>query len=326
MFKKLVFRTKGRTFSTERKRRKIKLLATSGYLGFPCDCPFSPTGTGTAPRRPAEGTQSLLPEASPLSHPNVFTQVNPKDLDPKYAYIQVTYVTPFFEEKELEDRKTDFEMHHNIQRFVFETPFTLSGKKHGGVEEQCKRRTVLTTSHLFPYVKKRIQVVSQSSTELNPIEVAIDEMSKKVSELNQLCTMEEVDMIRLQLKLQGSVSVKVNAGPMAYARAFLEETNAKKYPDNQVKLLKGIFRQFAEACGQALDVNERLIKEDQLEYQEELRAHYRDMLGELSAVMNEQITCRDESSKRGVERTCSRIISKGTPALPTVSISPSADV
>lgn len=65
-------------------------------------------------------------------------------------------------------------------------------------------------SHLFPYVKKRIQVISQSSTELNPIEVAIDEMSKKVSELNQLCTMEEVDMIRLQLKLQGSVSVKVS--------------------------------------------------------------------------------------------------------------------
>lgn len=64
-------------------------------------------------------------------------------------------------------------------------------------------------SHLFPYVKKRIQVISQSSTELNPIEVAIDEMSRKVSELNQLCTMDEVDMIRLQLKLQGSVSVKV---------------------------------------------------------------------------------------------------------------------
>lgn len=73
------------------------------------------------------------------------TQVNPKDLDPKYAYIQVTYVTPFFDEKEAEDRKTDFEMHHNINRFVFETPFTLSGKKHGGVEEQCKRRTILTS-------------------------------------------------------------------------------------------------------------------------------------------------------------------------------------
>uniref|UniRef100_A0A8D0BHX4 Dedicator of cytokinesis 10 n=1 Tax=Salvator merianae TaxID=96440 RepID=A0A8D0BHX4_SALMN len=217
-------------------------------------------------------------------------KVNPKDLDPKYAYIQVTYVTPYFDEKEVEERKTDFEMHHNINQFVFETPFTLSGKKHGGVEEQCKRRTILTTSHLFPYVKKRIQVISQTSTELNPIEVAIDEMSKKISELNQLCTMEEVDMIRLQLKLQGSVSVKVNAGPMAYARAFLEETNAKKYPDNQVKLLKEIFRQFADACGQALEVNERLIKEDQLEYQEEMKSHYKDMLSELSEVMNEQVS------------------------------------
>ncbi|XP_072524974.1 dedicator of cytokinesis protein 10 isoform X3 [Salminus brasiliensis] len=217
-------------------------------------------------------------------------KVNPKDLDPRFAYIQVTYVVPYFDEKEQQEKKTDFERHHNINRFVFETPFTLSGKKHGDVEEQCKRRTILTTSSTFPYLKKRIQVVKQQSTEMNPIEVAIDEMSRKVSELNQLCSMAEVDMIRLQLKLQGSVSVKVNAGPMAYARAFLEEKNAKKYPDNQVKLLKEIFRQFADACGQALDVNERLIKEDQLEYQEEMRAHYRDMLNELSAVMNEQLS------------------------------------
>uniref|UniRef100_A0A673IG85 Dedicator of cytokinesis 10 n=1 Tax=Sinocyclocheilus rhinocerous TaxID=307959 RepID=A0A673IG85_9TELE len=176
-------------------------------------------------------------------------KVNPKDLDPRFAYIQVTYVVPYFNEKE--QIKSEF-----------------SG---------------------FPFLKKRVEVVEQQSTEMNPIEVAIDEMSCKVSELNQLCGMEEVDMIRLQLKLQGSVSVKVNAGPMAYARAFLEEKNAKKYPDNQVKLLKEIFRQFADACGQALKVNERLIKEDQLEYQEEMKAHYKDMLTELSAIMNEQV-------------------------------------
>uniref|UniRef100_A0A8C0PD24 Dedicator of cytokinesis 10 n=1 Tax=Canis lupus familiaris TaxID=9615 RepID=A0A8C0PD24_CANLF len=121
-------------------------------------------------------------------------------------------------------------------------------------------------------------------------------------------------------------SNKVNAGPMAYARAFLEETNAKRYPDNQVKLLKEIFRQFADACGQALDVNERLIKEDQLEYQEELRSHYKDMLSELSTIMNEQIMCRDDPSKRGAERTCPPVVSRAPPALPTVSISPSDEV
>lgn len=76
----------------------------------------------------------------------LFAQVNPKDLDSKYAYIQVTHVTPYLDDKEQEDRKTDFEKSHNIRRFVFETPFTVSGKKQGGVEEQCKRRTILTST------------------------------------------------------------------------------------------------------------------------------------------------------------------------------------
>lgn len=47
-------------------------------------------------------------------------------------------------------------------------------------------------------------------------------------------------------------------------------------------------------------MNEHLIKEDQLEYQEELRSHYKDMLSELSAIMNEQVCFP------GVARTISR--------------------
>lgn len=49
----------------------------------------------------------------------------------------------------------------------------------------------------------------QHQTDLRPIEVAIDEMSAKVAELRLLCSASEVDMIRLQLKLQGSISVQV---------------------------------------------------------------------------------------------------------------------
>ncbi|KAA0713247.1 Dedicator of cytokinesis protein 9 [Triplophysa tibetana] len=218
-------------------------------------------------------------------------RVNPKDLEAKFAYIQVTHVTPYLEEKELEERKTDFERSHNIRRFVFETPFTESGKRHGGVEEQCKRRTVLTTTHCFPYVKKRIAVMYQHHTDLSPIEVAIDEMSGKVAELRALCATTEVDMIRLQLKLQGSISVQVNAGPLTYARTFLDDACAKKYPDNKVKQLKEVFRQFVEACGQALAVNERLIKEDQQEYHDEMKASYRDLTRELSHIMHEQPEC-----------------------------------
>lgn len=51
-------------------------------------------------------------------------------------------------------------------------------------------------------------------------------------------------------------------------------------------------RQFVEACGQALAVNERLIKEDQLEYQEEMKANYREMAKELSDIMREQVSTK----------------------------------
>uniref|UniRef100_A0A8B9ZKN9 Dedicator of cytokinesis 11 n=1 Tax=Anas platyrhynchos TaxID=8839 RepID=A0A8B9ZKN9_ANAPL len=215
-------------------------------------------------------------------------KVNVKDLDPKYAHIQVTYVKPYFEDKEISERKTEFERNHNINRFVFETPYTLSGKKHGSVEEQCKKRTILTTSNSFPYVKKRIPVNYEHQVNLKPIDVATDEIKDKTAELQKLCSAGDVDMIQLQLKLQGCVSVQVNAGPLAYARAFLSDSQSSKYPAKKVNELKEMFRKFIQACGIALELNERLIKEDQVEYHEGLKSNFRDMVKELSDIIHEQ--------------------------------------
>uniref|UniRef100_A0A8C5B940 Dedicator of cytokinesis 11 n=1 Tax=Gadus morhua TaxID=8049 RepID=A0A8C5B940_GADMO len=219
-------------------------------------------------------------------------KVNPKELDPKLAYVQVTFVKAYFEEKEAPEKKTAFEKCHNINRFVFETPYTLTGKKHGGVEEQCKRRTVLTTSNTFPYVKKRVEVVSERQVELKPVDVAIDEMRARTAELTKLCSSPEVDMIKLQLILQGCVSVQVNAGPMAYARAFLDDSRTNQSASKKAKELKDIFRRFVEACSIALDMNERLIKEDQFEYQEGLKSNFKDMVKELSDIIHEEVRVR----------------------------------
>uniref|UniRef100_A0A674GX03 Dedicator of cytokinesis 11 n=1 Tax=Taeniopygia guttata TaxID=59729 RepID=A0A674GX03_TAEGU len=216
-------------------------------------------------------------------------KVNIKDLDPKYAHIQVTYVKPYFEDKEMAERKTEFERNHNINRFVFETPYTLSGKKHGSVEEQCKKRTILTTLNSFPYVKKRIPVNYEHQVNLKPIDVATDEIKDKTAELQKLCSSAgDVDMIQLQLKLQGCVSVQVNAGPLAYARAFLSDSQSSKYPAKKVNELKEMFRKFIQACGIALELNERLIKEDQVEYHEGLKSNFQDMVKELSDIIHEQ--------------------------------------
>ncbi|XP_032886818.1 LOW QUALITY PROTEIN: dedicator of cytokinesis protein 11-like [Amblyraja radiata] len=225
-------------------------------------------------------------------------KVNTKSLDQKFAYIQVTFVEPYFDEKELQERTTPFERNHNVARFVFETPYTVSGKKQGGVEEQCKRRTILTTSHSFPYVKKRIAVGREQQIDLKPIDVALDEMKDPDKRSFRSCgDSNSLDMIQLQLKLQGCVSVQVNAGPLAYARAFLDGGKSAKLPAKKVKLLKETFREFVTACSLALDLNERLIKEDQLEYHEGLKSNFKDMVKELSEITHEQMLAEDELVK-----------------------------
>lgn len=79
-----------------------------------------------------------------LQKSSSFKQMEQTDLDQKYAYIQVTHVTPYFDKGELEDKATEFEQNHDINCFMFETPFTKEGKARGNPEEQWKRRTILT--------------------------------------------------------------------------------------------------------------------------------------------------------------------------------------
>lgn len=68
---------------------------------------------------------------------------------------------------------------------------------------------ILTASNSFPYVKKRIPINYEQQINLKPIDVATDEIKDKTAELKTLCSSADVDMIQLQLKLQGCVSVQV---------------------------------------------------------------------------------------------------------------------
>ena len=96
--------------------------------------------------------------------------------------------------------------------------------------------------HSFPYIKKRLLVYYRKQDELSPIEVAIDEMRKRVTELHEVVSQPQTDVKKLQLKLQGCISVQVNAGPVAYADVFLEEENVRKFRPDKVTALKDIFR------------------------------------------------------------------------------------
>lgn len=152
------------------------------------------------------------------------------------AYLQITYVEPFFDTYELKERITYFDKNYNLRTFMYCTPFTLDGRAHGDLHEQYKRKTILTTSHAFPYIKTRINVIHKeevwaallsearklpqdrflkyfsSSLQiiLMPMEVAIEDMQKKTQELAFATHQDPADSKMLQMVLQGCVGTTVN--------------------------------------------------------------------------------------------------------------------
>ena len=133
----------------------------------------------------------------------------------------------------------------------------------------------MTCAKSFPYVVKRIPVVSREEKVLTPIEVAIEEMCARTKELKEVSAGK--DMKKLQLVLQGSVQVTVNAGPIAYAKAFLDN----KKDDEFTLRLKHVFMEFMSACEEALKVNFHFIGNDQSEYHISLKSNFEMLRNEL---------------------------------------------
>ncbi|XP_026816048.1 dedicator of cytokinesis protein 9 isoform X1 [Rhopalosiphum maidis] len=219
------------------------------------------------------------------------------DLDAKFAYIQITHVVPYHGEKYMEidnDSVSEFERNHDIDSFVFETPFTLGGgQSQSGPRDQWKRQTIIKTEYKFPYVKKRLRVCARREIEQCPIQVAIDEMCQRVRELRQTVSAQPTDVKKLQLRLQGSVCVQVNAGPLAYARAFLEPQAVLELQADKVQDLKDTFREFISACFDALKLNRMLVSSDQIEYQDVMQENFLKMCRELSECIESDSLWRD---------------------------------
>ncbi|XP_058491791.1 dedicator of cytokinesis protein 8 isoform X1 [Solea solea] len=217
------------------------------------------------------------------------TPVDRKQLNPNKAYIQITYVEPYFDDYEMKDRLTNFEKNFNLRRFMYTTPFTKSGRPRGELNEQYKRKTILTTMHAFPYIKTRLNVIQKEEFDLTPIEVAIEDMQKKTRELAVATHREQPDAKMLQMLLQGSVGATVNQGPLEVAQVFLNEIPADPKLFRHHNKLRLCFKEFIMRCGEAVEKNKHLITSDQKEYQQELKKNYNRLRESLRPMLERKI-------------------------------------
>uniref|UniRef100_A0A8C7UNZ2 Dedicator of cytokinesis 6 n=1 Tax=Oncorhynchus mykiss TaxID=8022 RepID=A0A8C7UNZ2_ONCMY len=215
--------------------------------------------------------------------------VDKNKLDPNKAYLQITYVEPFFDTYELKERITYFDKNYNLRTFMYCTPFTLDGRAHGDLHEQYKRKSILTTSHAFPYIKTRVNVIHKEEIILVPMEVAIEDMQKKTQELAFATHQEPADAKMLQMVLQGSVGTTVNQGPLEVAQVFLSDIPDDPKLYRHHNKLRLCFKDFTKRCEDALRKNKTLIGQDQKEYHKEMERNYNKLKDSLGPLITRKI-------------------------------------
>ncbi|KAI6662013.1 Dedicator of cytokinesis protein 9 isoform X26 [Oopsacas minuta] len=212
--------------------------------------------------------------------------MGPKSVVPNKNYIQITHVEPYFLRENKEERLTKFERENNLSHFFFQTPFTKSGRPHGSADSQYMLITILRTRNVFPYIKRRIEVIDSETIEQTPIEVAISALKNKTSDLDKMIRCDPPDLNLLELTLQGCVGTTVNEGPLEYYRVFLSADKVRKQAVNHVESLKNAFKYFIQSSFHALELVSLTLGETRLDYQEQLSGNYQELVDTLEPILH----------------------------------------
>jgi len=144
------------------------------------------------------------------------------------------------------------------------------------VEEQCKKKTILEVAKPLPYMKNRELVKNERTFIMSAIETGIELIQQRADAMQLEAQRDPVQINQLQILLQGTVRLQVNAGPTAICQAFLG--NPDLYPEEKVQALRKAFEQFLETCQKCLDINKDLsTTPPMLLFHQELVVGYNDL-------------------------------------------------
>jgi hypothetical protein len=195
--------------------------------------------------------------------------------DKRSAFVQIAAVRPHASANT--KRKTEFDMNHNVMRFAAELPFVPGGGSYATTAKQWKRRIVYRCVSTFPHLSTRLLVEHVDERQLSPLACAVETIGGRADQLLEEINAPHPDSKQLQLLLQGSVLLQVNAGPLEIANTFFRADCAGKddlAPGEKVEALqnklRAEFTRFIDAASDAVQLNGTLIEADQAEFQLEL--------------------------------------------------------
>ncbi|KAJ3435002.1 dedicator of cytokinesis protein [Anaeramoeba flamelloides] len=193
------------------------------------------------------------------------------ELEEGKLFLQITSVTPYFDEKELLKRKTHFARTNNVSKFFYKIPFTKTGKKksQGNVKTQWLKQVILIIDGQFPYIKKRLKIIKREENDLSPLQVSLNSIKQKNIQLKNELSKSMKDSKNLQGLLQGSLLITVNEGPFAVCKAFLGR-NVDNYESTLIEELRHEFGEFVRLNELAVQENARLTTNEMRLFQDAL--------------------------------------------------------
>lgn len=183
------------------------------------------------------------------------------DIDPKSPYITVIDVKPFKDERKQTKFAIDFT---GANKFVSEKP-VKSDKKHPGLEDTRKTRTVFTTAHCIPSVLERELITEVVETERTPIECCVDDIDYKLEDLSTSISElknKETNVVSLQPKLKGILVAEVNGGIGTICETFLKAPNIEKYKVDDVIHLYQLLQKTLDVCKKGLSIHKSNMKQE----------------------------------------------------------------
>eukprot|EP00475_Leptophrys_vorax_P015907 TRINITY_DN22294_c0_g2_i1.p1 TRINITY_DN22294_c0_g2~~TRINITY_DN22294_c0_g2_i1.p1 ORF type:complete len:841 (-),score=197.70 TRINITY_DN22294_c0_g2_i1:36-2483(-) len=193
---------------------------------------------------------------------------NPIDastLDPNEAVVQLTFVKPYFTEKEVEERASFVSLHTALSKFEFTTPFRKPGNMNANdLAGQLKRHTVLSVGNGFPYLTTRQQVIDVSETVWSPCKSAAENIRSQIDKISSLLDEEEkVHRTELTSVLQGSIMLQVHGGTIEICKTFFGNPEVLASLDFYEKEeLRKTVREFLDVCQKGVQMFEKVCAKD----------------------------------------------------------------
>ena len=220
--------------------------------------------------------------------------VDEASLEPDKVYFQLASVEPYFDSIELEKRNTSYERTFGVRRFIAVQAYTEDGKKSqaSDLAEQKEKKTIYEAKLAFPFVKNRIEIVSQREIILEPIQHALELIIGRCDKIKEQLENNPPKINPLQQVLQGSVVPMVNEGPVKICEVFLSKEAVEKNPKQDVENLCIAMGNFVELCAAAIQLNRGLITNSHVKFTKMIEKYYRDMYDKIVVYLERIMDCK----------------------------------